>query len=453
MAFQFSNENFSKTNVLKKSFIYIYSKSSNCMSAKHSPKKSSRSVTSGSLDLANQILKGERSISSIEPFEYSICLQGLQASRHRSMIENNKRRMQKCDSLILELNNLMNSSKESMSVKSSSSGSINLNSTSSVSAFQNYQIDINDDEMNDINSKIQSLLEGCEIDFIDPASIPKFEMVLKMRKAKAIEDSDYQSAKILEKNIQSLSKFKKKVKASSPIKQKEFIAEKEARLQVLYDQLKILTENLAEERNRINTDREESLNTLFAQNEKEVDELVEEKSSIMMGLGFKPSKRLKELRQQETNLAKMSLFDEASDLKKRNDDLEMQERREFDRKSLKNYENKEKDQMKRQDARIQASHEFWKKLLERAESRFLPKIKMIQNEIDSIIAKIEEITGKKYEQKSDFESTLDLSGLSFTDNGQSNFHLNDNDITNSDNHDFDDIVYNDNTNSNDDDNE
>ena len=96
------------------------------MSSRHSPKKVSRSVTSESLDLAKEIFDGKRNISTLEPTEVKICLQGLQAIRHRSIIENNKKKMQKCDSLILELNSLEKASiKDSSSIKSSGSNSIN----------------------------------------------------------------------------------------------------------------------------------------------------------------------------------------------------------------------------------------------------------------------------------------------------------------------------------------
>lgn len=63
------------------------------MSSKHSPKKISRSVTPESLDLANKVFEGKRDLFTLDQSEMQTCLQGLQALRHRSMIDNNKRKM------------------------------------------------------------------------------------------------------------------------------------------------------------------------------------------------------------------------------------------------------------------------------------------------------------------------------------------------------------------------
>lgn len=372
-----------------------------------------------------------------------ICLQGLQAIRHRSIIENNKKKMQKCDSLILELNSLEKASiKDSSSIKSSGSNSINFSASGNISLsnsggisspIHSNQVEITEEEMNQIDSIINSLLSGSEIEYIDPLSIPKLEAVLKFRKSKAIEDSDYQSAKILEKNIRSLSKYRQKTKTKtlSPSKQKEFISELENKLQILNAQLKQLINNFSEEKERINTDREESLNSLYAQNEKEINELLEEKSDIMMGVGFKQSKQLNELRHQEKVFANMSLFDEASEMKKKAEDLEMQERREFDRKSSRKFDIKEKDQRQKQKSKIKATEEYWDNLLEKTEIKFENRIKSTQNEIDKIKAKIEEISGKKFVNENNNDTYSEFSGL--------NFSFNDNTNTNSDNNsNFDD---------------
>ena len=130
-----------------------------------------------------------------------------------------------------------------------------------------------------------------------------------------------------------------------------------------------------------------------------------------MGVGFKPSKRLKELREQQTKLAKTGQFDEADIAKKMADNLEIHERREFDIKSRKYYDLKERDQKKRQNQKIRSSTDYWDGVLKRVSFKFETQIQNIQDDIKSTIKKIEEITGEKYAPT---EVNSDVSGLSFS---------------------------------------
>lgn len=390
---------------------------------KMSPRKSSHSVTSESYDLGKELVDGKREISNIDPAEIPQYLQGVQGIRHRSMIENNKRRMQKCDSLILELNNLLKDiqNSENSSVFSKTSGNISPQSSflrkslniSPPLSPNNNSVELSEDEIAQCESVVNSLINGAEIDTIDQDALPKLEIVLKSRKNKAIEESDYQTAKILENHLQELLKRRHRSESNSPSpnRQKEFRIAEEKRLQTLKETLEKVQTQFAEEKSRILAEKEESQSSLYYQIETEVNEMVSSKSGIQMGVGFKPSKRLKELREQQTKLAKTGQFDEADIAKKMADNLEIHERREFDIKSRKYYDLKERDQKKRQNQKIRSSTDYWDGVLKRVSFKFETQIQNIQDDIKSTIKKIEEITGEKYAPT---ELNSDVSGLSFS---------------------------------------
>ena len=379
-------------------------------SPKSVPRRSPRSVSTESVHLASEILM-TGDISNIGDDEAKSALPGVQALRHKAMVDKDLAKIKKCDILIAELNNII-ASEPHRPPASSACVSPPRTALSEVKITEN--------EQKQMDKIIDNLLGGCEIDTIDESAIPKLEYALNARKKRAAEDSDYETAKKLEYHLQQLLKIYHKVYSGpkSPLQIKsltdeEYVSMQEEKLNAAQEELERIKKEFQEAKVNLSAEKEKSQKDMFREIELEINNLESEKLDIEMGVDFKPSKRLVELRKQEENLVKSSRFDEAGVVKKMADNLEMDERGEFNWSRNMVFSKKEKEIKKIHEDKINNSEQYWKNTLNRTNKQYNKKIKAAKRKINAIKAKIENRTGKKYHQNIDSSSEISSGDFDF----------------------------------------
>ena len=352
-------------------------------------------------------MNGDQDVSSLSESDYQSALQGLSAVRHQAMLSNNRARQKRADNLISEITLLRNRPKPKPQAQPRWTPRTIKFRKAQPSPTSQGPVSMTDAERRAMNEIVDHLLEGHEIDTIEADAIPQLYHILKVRKVMAIDDGSYDDAKILEKNMTILVKMQSQLisergqtadKVIGEQKVQGVAAEIENSIKNAQKRLGRLQSDLEREEAEVNEMRARCEANIFATLEDMAKELEDEKRELEMGLAFRPSKKLLEMRELEGRLARNSLFDEAAVARRRADQKEILERKEFDRKNRAAIERKEKRFNDESEAKIRCSNEFFAQKLEKLRMTARKDINGVRKEIRSLKDRFEKVTGKNYDE-------------------------------------------------------
>ena len=357
--------------------------------------------------LAEDLMNGNQEVSSLSESDYQSAIQGLSAVRHQAMLGNNRARQKRADNLISEITMLRNRPKPKPQPQARwTPRTIKLRKPQPSPTAQG-PVTMTDSERKAMNEIVDHLLQGHEIDTIEADAIPKLYHILKIRKVMAIDDGSYNDAKIIDKNMTVLVKMQSQLIAEQGQTAEKVVVEQKV-LGVAQDideaikraqrRMGRLQNDLEREEAEINEMRAKCEANIFATLEDMANELESEKRELEMGFAFRPSKRLLEMREEEARLARHSFFDEAAVARRRADQKEILERKEFDRKNRTAIERKEKKFNEESEAKIRCSNEFFAQKIEKLRLAARKDINTIKREIQSLKERFKRVTGRDYDE-------------------------------------------------------
>ena len=414
----------------KELFSHFHRNSMNSIS-RNSPRKNAFSATSRMMSEAEEFING-RDVSTVNQNDIPTIIQSLQAFRHKAMISDDKSRQKRCENLISEFNLQLNKN-DQHTPKIGRQTQRSVKSPDKSSQTGKPTIELTEKEYMQMNTIIDSLLDGCEIDSIEPYAIPKLDFVLRKRKAQAMEDRNYIEAKLLDEQINKLNKLSSRVRFvfSSQSKTVErLLKEAKIKLKNAEQALEKIQYEYEDELNKIAADKDKAQASIFEQIEKDLSKIEEERAEIDMGFGYKPSRFLLDMRLMENKFATNSLFDEAAEQRKKADRRETEERKEFDRRAKKAFEAKERQLRASHQQKIQASNQFWDNFKEKVQKKYDKKIASAEAEIKSTTRWIKKLQGEADENNQSDEPPIITENDVDSDNENENNVDNENHIEN-----------------------
>ena len=352
-------------------------------------------------------MNGNQEVSSLSESDYQSAIQGLSAVRHQAMLGNNRARQKRADNLISEITMLRNRPKPKPQPQARwTPRTIKLRKPQPSPTAQG-PVTMTDSERRAMNEIVDHLLQGHEIDTIEADAIPKLYHILKIRKVMAIDDGSYNDAKIIDKNMTVLVKMQSQLIAEQGQTAEKVVVEQKVlgvaqnideAIKRAQRRMGRLQNDLEREEAEINEMRAKCEANIFATLEDMANELEGEKRELEMGFAFRPSKRLLEMREEEARLARNSFFDEAAVARRRADQKEILERKEFDRKNRTAIERKEKKFNEESEAKIRCSNEFFAQKLEKLRLAARKDINTIKREIQSLKERFKRVTGRDYDE-------------------------------------------------------
>ncbi|OHT02126.1 hypothetical protein TRFO_30885 [Tritrichomonas foetus] len=339
------------------------------------------------------------------------------------MISDDKATQKKCDYLISEFNLILNkpAPKSPKKGKWAPKGAQTTETTSPSTPKKT--VHLTNQEFEQMNQIVDSLLDGCEIDSIEPHAIDKLDFVLKQRKTHAVEDGDYAEAKALDEQISKLIKIKResnKISLNYQNKNPQLLEDAQNKLRNAEKWLERLKADLENEYSRISEEKEKAQSKIFEQIERDMTKIEEEKSEIDMGFGFKPSRALLDMRIMENRYATNSLFDEAAEQRRKADNQEILERKEFDQKAKRALNKKEKQQKAIHEQKIQASNEYWENVKIKTQQKYEKHLKDAEVEILSTKRYIRRLQGLSENEDSQLNESDETSSTDNTLESQEN---------------------------------
>ncbi|KAH0786937.1 erythrocyte binding protein [Histomonas meleagridis] len=373
----------------------------------HTQKRKKDTKSDEALTLANELLDG-KDPNTLNKKEIEIAIKGVNYIRHQAIVRNNKKLIVETDTL---LRNLETQKQKNLTPKKTIPLPAHLTPTNS--------------DRHRLEPIVDALTEGYEVDTIDLNVIPKLRVILKERRECAVQNGNYEVAKILTSHINSLNEIQTiKISAPSDLflqsqpteydKAEAKIKNAEKSLRRAENALFNLEATYEQESENYTEQREISQSNIFQALEDFIDDIEVEYQELEMGKGFKASKRLLNMRFQQKRLLKGAFFDEAERLKKDADKLEAEERKEFDEKTRKALEAKEMKFKRMCELKIKQSNQIWDKKMEELKQKNEKEIKTIENEIEALKEQIQRLR----EIQKEYEEMYDEEEEEFFENGE-----------------------------------
>jgi hypothetical protein len=343
-----------------------------------SPRRSSSSSSTSKSEaksLAQDLLDDPS--FDLDPSQYDCAVLGLKAIHHQAMLQNDKTLQRRVDQALIDLTDRKQnpSPRDDLSVASNGS-----------------RITITPDERSYFNTKIDALLSGSfEIATLDSAVVQKFVAVLRERKTKLVRESKYEEAAQIERNLTAIAEMRSsstKTKPINPARHRKALAEFRSHLRLFKRRLRENQEDYEATQATHERDQSEAQKQLTKERKEVKEALAAELEDIEMGVGFRPSKALVELRSLQTNLARTSDFEESVITREAAERKEAEERRAFDNEQRKLHDAKRKEAHERFKARRTVLDKLWQERKQLLDESFEKRNKAIEKEIEAYEKKI-----------------------------------------------------------------
>ncbi|KAK8886888.1 hypothetical protein M9Y10_037921 [Tritrichomonas musculus] len=408
-------------------------------SEKTSPLKSAYASANQSISIAEDLIQGTIDPNDIDEFEIPTITRSLQALRHKAMISDDVKRQKRCEILISELNfkGAKNQSRPSSSLsnrkKSRKSSSrqtpIKGDSLSNLSSLQVddsscLNVELSDEELEKINNIIDSLLEGCEIESIDPDAILQLKYGLKQRKKLYIDDGNYLLVRKIDDQLLNLTRINQDYENSATLhssknvqKNNNLIFEAQKKLKNTEDVIEKYKAELEEELNKIEESKEAAKTKIFKEIEDDAKLLEEEATEVDLGFNFRPSSDLLDMRSLERKYVINSRYEEAAELRKNADKVEAEERKAYDQSARAAIDKKEHKKRLIHEQKSKKCEDYYRNIKEKTIKKYNRLIEVSRREAEAVKERITKLQSSQTEEKP---------ASSLNDNSDNNISINSN---------------------------
>ena len=321
-------------------------------------------------DTASELLKG-RPVSSVDASHYPALVKALGDIKNRAIVKGDKPMQRRVDRILDEISKRQRVPGKRTPMKR---------------AKQVPEPARNRDE---VNAAVDELLDGNDIEEVDPSVVPELRAALKQRQTEAIKRFDYDSAKAISGHLDRIHQLVENQKNTQPArisrqKEETLIAGIKARQKIL----RKLQESYEVEVSELYAKREEAKAQAEREYHKEMEALMAERERVNDGVDFKVSGDLASLRKQEEALATSRNYEEATKLHETADDMERRERIEYDQRMGLILMRKQQRIESQRTSKLRTIDEFWDGKKMKIRARYREDVNVYSREIEAMRARL-----------------------------------------------------------------
>lgn len=329
--------------------------------------------------LVEEVLCG-KSISSIEKSKHKHMLAPLSDIRKKALFKQDYGLLRRVDAI---LKNLCLAPDETGGKQTKTRSSASTMKYRNKEKKQPPEIE---EELNQIESGKKSIND------VEPEHIYGIRTCLRKRQKKAIEDKEYKKADHYTQELDELYKMSQRLPKNIS---KKTNPDLENSMKIKYrdykQKIEEIKNNYENEKEELDNEHEKALKTITIEFDKEYAEIEDQKEQIATGEDFRPSKDLVELRKTESVMARNLQFADAELASRKGHEIEMAERKEYDRKWKILLKRKEQKLDIAQKNRVDSLNTFWNDRKQKAYMKFVHDLSLAENECEAIEARADQL--------------------------------------------------------------